>query len=213
MLAAETIFERLLAGDSLGRAARRLRGALRGAAGRRRAVEECATSTRASSAAASTRHGQRRRSDGDRRPRLGSATGSPADAGPRAHAPARRERSRLRVQPAPVAVRRQADLRQARRRLPLGHDARGGPAGPPAGRRHRRSASTSARGSSAIPASTSARRRSTRWSDDGDGAAGKRLQINATNCVHCKTCDIVDPYQIITWVPPEGGGGPNYGKM
>ncbi len=44
-------------------------------------------------------------------------------------------------------------------------------------------------------------------------AAGKRLQINAANCVHCKTCDIADPYQIITWVPPEGGGGPNYGRM
>jgi electron-transferring-flavoprotein dehydrogenase len=42
---------------------------------------------------------------------------------------------------------------------------------------------------------------------------GKRLQINASNCVHCKTCDIMDPYQIITWVPPEGGGGPNYGRM
>lgn len=38
----------------------------------------------------------------------------------------------------------------------------------------------------------------------------KRLQINASNCVHCKTCDIMDPYQIITWIPPEGGGGPNY---
>ena len=38
----------------------------------------------------------------------------------------------------------------------------------------------------------------------------KRLQINAANCVHCKTCDIMDPYQVITWVPPEGGGGPNY---
>jgi electron-transferring-flavoprotein dehydrogenase len=43
--------------------------------------------------------------------------------------------------------------------------------------------------------------------------AGRRLQINASNCVHCKTCDIADPYQIITWVPPEGGGGPNYGRM
>jgi electron-transferring-flavoprotein dehydrogenase len=42
---------------------------------------------------------------------------------------------------------------------------------------------------------------------------GQRLQINASNCVHCKTCDIMDPYGIITWVPPEGGGGPNYGKM
>ncbi len=38
----------------------------------------------------------------------------------------------------------------------------------------------------------------------------KRLQINASNCVHCKTCDIEDPYQVITWVPPEGGGGPQY---
>src|SRR5579871_1253712 len=40
-----------------------------------------------------------------------------------------------------------------------------------------------------------------------------RLKINASNCVHCKTCDIADPYQIITWVPPEGGGGPNYESM
>jgi electron-transferring-flavoprotein dehydrogenase len=37
-----------------------------------------------------------------------------------------------------------------------------------------------------------------------------KLQINASNCVHCKTCDIMDPYQIINWVPPEGGGGPSY---
>jgi electron-transferring-flavoprotein dehydrogenase len=41
-------------------------------------------------------------------------------------------------------------------------------------------------------------------------ASGPRLQINASNCVHCKTCDIMDPYQVITWVPPEGGGGPQY---
>ena len=40
-----------------------------------------------------------------------------------------------------------------------------------------------------------------------------RLKINASNCVHCKTCDIADPYQIINWVPPEGGGGPNYEGM
>jgi len=40
-----------------------------------------------------------------------------------------------------------------------------------------------------------------------------RLQINASNCVHCKTCDIMDPYQVITWVPPEGGGGPQYEGM
>jgi electron-transferring-flavoprotein dehydrogenase len=41
----------------------------------------------------------------------------------------------------------------------------------------------------------------------------RRLKINASNCVHCKTCDIADPYQIIDWVPPEGGGGPNYEGM
>src|SRR5579862_801204 len=40
-----------------------------------------------------------------------------------------------------------------------------------------------------------------------------RLKINASNCVHCKTCDIADPYQIIDWVVPEGGGGPNYEGM
>src|SRR5687768_841788 len=44
-------------------------------------------------------------------------------------------------------------------------------------------------------------------------ADGPRLQINASNCVHCKTCDIMDPYQVITWVPPEGGGGPRYEGM
>ncbi|MFZ2650276.1 MAG: electron transfer flavoprotein-ubiquinone oxidoreductase [Burkholderiaceae bacterium] len=40
-----------------------------------------------------------------------------------------------------------------------------------------------------------------------------RLQINAQNCVHCKTCDIKDPTQNIVWVTPEGGGGPNYSEM
>jgi electron-transferring-flavoprotein dehydrogenase len=40
-----------------------------------------------------------------------------------------------------------------------------------------------------------------------------RLQINAQNCVHCKTCDIKDPRQNIVWVAPEGGGGPNYPNM
>ncbi len=47
----------------------------------------------------------------------------------------------------------------------------------------------------------------------GASGSGKELRINFTNCVHCKTCDIMDPYQIITWVPPEGGGGPNYDGM
>jgi electron-transferring-flavoprotein dehydrogenase len=47
--------------------------------------------------------------------------------------------------------------------------------------------------------------------DGGDGRRG--LQINFSNCVHCKTCDIMDPYQIINWVTPEGGGGPDYKGM
>jgi len=46
-----------------------------------------------------------------------------------------------------------------------------------------------------------------------DDGSGKRLQINAANCVHCKTCDIKDPLQNIHWVTPEGGGGPNYPNM
>jgi electron-transferring-flavoprotein dehydrogenase len=49
------------------------------------------------------------------------------------------------------------------------------------------------------------------WVDDGAG--GKRFQINAQNCVHCKTCDVKDPNQNITWTVPEGSGGPNYPGM
>ena len=46
-----------------------------------------------------------------------------------------------------------------------------------------------------------------------DGTGGRRLQINAANCVHCKACDIKDPYGIIDWTPPEGGSGPNYQSL
>ena len=48
------------------------------------------------------------------------------------------------------------------------------------------------------------------WAEEG---GSPRFVINAQNCVHCKTCDIKDPNQNITWVPPEGGGGPNYPNM
>ena len=48
------------------------------------------------------------------------------------------------------------------------------------------------------------------WAEDG---GSPRFVINAQNCVHCKSCDIKDPNQNITWVPPEGGGGPNYPNM
>lgn len=49
--------------------------------------------------------------------------------------------------------------------------------------------------------------------ETADGKENLRLKINFANCVHCKTCDIADPYQIIDWVVPEGGGGPNYEGM
>jgi len=48
--------------------------------------------------------------------------------------------------------------------------------------------------------------------DTEDGKA-KRLQINAQNCIHCKTCDIKDPSQNINWVTPQGGDGPAYDGM
>jgi electron-transferring-flavoprotein dehydrogenase len=50
------------------------------------------------------------------------------------------------------------------------------------------------------------------WVGKSEKEAG-RLQINFSNCVHCKTCDIMDPYDIIRWVPPEGGGGPAYQNL
>jgi len=49
--------------------------------------------------------------------------------------------------------------------------------------------------------------------EDNAEGSGRRLKVNASNCVHCKTCDIADPYEIITWVAPEGGGGPRYDRM
>lgn len=49
--------------------------------------------------------------------------------------------------------------------------------------------------------------------EKADSKHGVDLKINASNCVHCKTCDILDPYQVINWVTPEGGGGPNYTNL
>jgi len=49
--------------------------------------------------------------------------------------------------------------------------------------------------------------------DDEAAKTNPRFVINAQNCVHCKTCDIKDPAQNITWTTPEGGGGPNYAEM
>ena len=47
----------------------------------------------------------------------------------------------------------------------------------------------------------------------GEASGAPKLQINAQNCLHCKTCDIKDPAQNIHWTVPEGGGGPNYSTM
>ena len=49
--------------------------------------------------------------------------------------------------------------------------------------------------------------------EKASAAHGVDLKINASNCVHCKTCDILDPYQVINWMTPEGGGGPNYTNL
>jgi len=46
-----------------------------------------------------------------------------------------------------------------------------------------------------------------------DNGSNPKFQINSQNCVHCKTCDIKDPSQNITWVTPQGGDGPNYPNM
>jgi electron-transferring-flavoprotein dehydrogenase len=45
------------------------------------------------------------------------------------------------------------------------------------------------------------------------GSSGRQIHLNPSNCLHCKACDIMDPYEIVTWVPPEGGGGPSYEDM
>ena len=49
--------------------------------------------------------------------------------------------------------------------------------------------------------------------EDESAPHGRRLQVDFSNCVHCKTCDISDPYQVIKWVPPEAGDGPQYGDL
>jgi electron-transferring-flavoprotein dehydrogenase len=49
--------------------------------------------------------------------------------------------------------------------------------------------------------------------DDEQNPGKKKLHLNPTNCVHCKTCDLIDPYLNIRWVVPEGGDGPNYSML
>ena len=104
----------------------------------------------------------------------------------------------------------EAHLRPSDGRLSFRHAPRRRSAVPPARRSIRTSAWADASPSTEIPASIFVPPPSTKWCEE---KGARRLKINASNCVHCKTCDIADPYQIINWVPPEGGGGPNYEGM
>ena len=108
-------------------------------------------------------------------------------------------------------ARRRADVRPAVIGFHFEHESRGKPAAAPhakgsvgADRRSILPTTTRRNSATAPPASMRSCATTTETT---------RLQINAQNCVHCKTCDIKDPTQNIVWVTPEGGGGPNYPNM
>ena len=112
--------------------------------------------------------------------------------------------------------RQRAHLRQADRRFQFRDDARRRPGSALARRRHVDLRATAARSNTGTRAQYFCPAKvyeplfnKAAGNDHYDG----RLQINFSNCVHCKTCDIMDPYQIITWVPPQGGEGPVYTGM
>ena len=106
--------------------------------------------------------------------------------------------------------RRQADLRPLDRCLSLRHASRRGSALPP-DRARFECLRHEMRRRVRQPLPIFLSRRSLR--NGARTPTAENLKINAANCVHCKTCDIADPYQIIDWVVPEGGGGPNYEGM
>ena len=212
MLAAETIFDGLRRGRHLGGARSRATRTRSRRAGRATSCGRCATSTRPSSTASSPAWRTPASACSTRRARLRRCSTGRARAG--------HTRMQRLTSPSTASLRRQRRCRSTAR-SPSTSSPTSTSRAP---RTRRTSRSTSLVADTDICA--------TRCADEygnpcqhfcpanvyemvADAAAptGKRLQINASNCVHCKTCDIADPYQIITWVPPEGGGGPNYGKM
>ena len=106
-------------------------------------------------------------------------------------------------------TRRQAQLRQALFRLSGQHQPRRGStlSPDPSGRAH------SGRGQPAHLGRTRPALLPGGVFEILDGDTLPRLQINAANCIHCKTCDIKDPSQNIVWTPPQGGSGPNYPNL
>ena len=106
-------------------------------------------------------------------------------------------------------ARRRHQLRQAVERFPVEHQSRGGPAG----HLTLKDATVPVRINLPLYDEPAQRYCPAGVYEIVEETAGPRLQINAQNCVHCKTCDIKDPTQNINWVVPEGGGGPNYPNM
>ncbi len=108
---------------------------------------------------------------------------------------------------------RHAHLRPVVVGVPVQHQPRGRPAGAFAGQGHGPAGAFRARHLRGPLVALLPGRRLRMGAKSSEAGGAEKYVINAQNCVHCKTCDIKDPNQNINWVPPEGGGGPNYPNM